>query len=109
MGGRRVRGLGVGAFTVASIGCAVAPTAGMLVVARIVQGVAAALMAPSVLSLLGQIYEGRRRARAISIYGMVMGVAAVSGQVIGGSLIGAGLGWRGAGRPGRLVSLAPAG
>ena len=54
-------------------------------------------MAPNVLSILGITYTGRARVRAISVYGMVMGVAAVGGQLIGGLLIAAnpaGLGWR---------------
>jgi MFS family permease len=94
LGARRAFGIGLGAFTVASVACAAAPTAGALVAARVAQGLAAALMAPSILSILGHVYTGEHRARAISVYGMVMGVAAVSGQLIGGSLIGAGLGWR---------------
>jgi MFS family permease len=94
LGARAVFAAGLGLFTAASMGCALAPTAGALVVARLGQGLAAAVMAPNVLSILGQIYDGERRIRAISVYGMVMGVAAVSGQLIGGALIGAGLGWR---------------
>jgi MFS family permease len=94
LGARTVFGAGLAMFTAASAGCALAPTAGALVAARIVQGVAAALMAPTTLSILGQVYAGGRRVRAISVYGMVMGLAAVSGQLVGGALIGAGLGWR---------------
>jgi MFS family permease len=69
----------------------------VLVAARILQGVGAALMAPNILSILGVVYSGPARVRAISVYGMVMGLAAVSGQLIGGILIRtdlAGLGWR---------------
>jgi MFS family permease len=53
--------------------------------------------APNILSILGVVYTGPARVRAISVYGMVMGLAAVSGQLIGGILIRAdlaGLGWR---------------
>ena len=54
-------------------------------------------MAPNILSILGVVYTGPARVRAISVYGMVMGLAATSGQLIGGVLIRwdiAGLGWR---------------
>ena len=54
-------------------------------------------MAPNVLSILGTTYTGPARVKAISVYGMVMGVAAVGGQLLGGLLIAAnlaGLGWR---------------
>jgi EmrB/QacA subfamily drug resistance transporter len=96
-GRRRVFCAGLFAFTVASALCAVAPDAGFLVAARLAQGVAAAIMAPNVLSILGTAYTGPARVKAISVYGMVMGVAAVAGQLIGGLLIAAnpaGLGWR---------------
>jgi EmrB/QacA subfamily drug resistance transporter len=96
-GRRRVFCAGLCGFTVASALCAVAPDAGFLIAARLVQGVAAAIMAPNVLSILGTTYTGQARVKAISVYGMVMGVAAVLGQLIGGLLIAAnpaGLGWR---------------
>jgi MFS family permease len=52
---------------------------------------------PNVLSLIGVLYGGVDRARALAAYGMTMGLAAVSGQLIGGLLVQAdvaGLGWR---------------
>jgi MFS family permease len=61
------------------------------------QGVGAALISPNILSLLGVVYPGERRVRAITVYGLVMGLAAASGQLIGGLLIAAnvaGAGWR---------------
>ena len=94
LGVRGVFAGGLALFTLASAACALAPTAGALGGARLGQGGAAALMAPTILSILGQIYQGPRRIRAISVYGMVMGLAAVSGQLIGGALIAGGLGWR---------------
>ena len=96
-GRRTVFCAGLAAFTVASLLCAVAPDAGFLVAARLIQGIAAAVMAPNVLSILGTTYAGPARVRAISAYGMVMGLAAVGGQLLGGLLISAdvaGLGWR---------------
>ena len=72
-----------------------APT--VLVVARLAQGVAAALLSPQVLSIIGVVYTGADRVRALSVYGIVLGLAAVGGQLIGGVLVQAdiaGLGWR---------------
>jgi EmrB/QacA subfamily drug resistance transporter len=96
-GRRRVFAIGMAAFVLTSAACALAPNPGVLITARILQGVGAALMAPNILSILGVVYSGPTRVRAISIYGMVMGLAATSGQLIGGVLIRSdlgGLGWR---------------
>src|SRR5207302_9069932 len=68
-----------------------------LVVARLLQGAAAALISPSVLAIIGVVYTGADRVRAISVYGMVMGLAAAGGQLLGGALVQAnvaGAGWR---------------
>src|ERR1700758_424113 len=97
-GRRRMFAIGMAVFVLTSAACALAPDPGVLVTARILQGVGAALMAPNILSILGVVYSGPARVRAISVYGMVMGRAAVSGQLIGGILIRAdlaGMGWRG--------------
>ena len=96
-GRRRVFTIGMAIFTVSSVGCALAPDPGLLIAARVVQGGGAALMAPNILSILGVVYTGPARVRAISVYGMVLGLAATAGQLIGGILIRAdvaGLGWR---------------
>ncbi len=97
LGRRRVFSAGLALFTLSSAACGVAPNASVLVAARLVQGVAAALLVPNVLSLIGVLYDGPDRARALSAYGIVMGVAATGGQLIGGALVQAdiaGLGWR---------------
>jgi EmrB/QacA subfamily drug resistance transporter len=96
-GRRRMFALGLGLFTVTSAACGFAPTAGTLVAARVLQGLSAALMGPQVLAILQTAYTGKAQARAFSMYGLVMGVGAVFGQLIGGLLIKAdvlGLGWR---------------
>lgn len=96
-GRRRVFAAGMAVFVLTSAACALAPDPAVLVAARVLQGVGAALMAPNILSILGVVYSGPARVRAISVYGMVMGLAAVSGQLVGGVLIRAdlgGLGWR---------------
>ena len=96
-GRRRVFTVGMAVFVAASAACALAYDPAVLVAARVVQGIGAALMAPNILSIVGVVYTGPARVRAISVYGMVMGLAATSGQLIGGLLIRgdvAGLGWR---------------
>jgi EmrB/QacA subfamily drug resistance transporter len=96
-GRRRVFSFGLALFTLASAWCGVAATPFQLVLARLVQGVAAALLTPNVLSIIGVLYVGQDRVRALSVYGTVMGLAAVGGQLIGGALMSvdpAGLGWR---------------
>jgi MFS family permease len=97
LGRRRMFSLGLALFTLASAACGLAPSPAVLVGARLVQGLAAALLSPQVLSIIGVVYEGPDRVRAISIYGIVLGLAAVGGQLIGGVLVQAdiaGLGWR---------------
>jgi EmrB/QacA subfamily drug resistance transporter len=96
-GRRRMFSLGLALFTLTSAGCGAAATPLELVIARLLQGGAAALVMPNVLSIIGVLYAGPDRLRALSVYGTVMGLAAVGGQLIGGALIAAdpaGLGWR---------------
>lgn len=97
LGHRQVFSLGLGLFTLASAACGAASTPTMLVVARLIQGFAAALLTPTVLSIIGILYTGDDRVRALSAYGTSMGLAAAGGQLIGGGLIALdplGLGWR---------------
>jgi len=96
-GRRRMFALAMTLFTLASAACGFAPTPGFLLGARVVQGAAAALMAPQVLAIFSTVYTGVARAKAINWYGMTMGISAVFGQLIGGVLIKAnlfGLDWR---------------
>jgi EmrB/QacA subfamily drug resistance transporter len=97
LGRRRTFSLGLALFTASSAACGLAPTASLLVAGRLVQGVAGALMMPNVMSIITVVYTGADRVKALSAYGMVMGLAAVGGQLIGGVLVQvdpAGLGWR---------------
>src|ERR1700722_9136238 len=80
LGRRRVFSLGLALFTLSSAACGAAGSPGVLVAARLGQGAAAALLLPNVLSLIGVLYDGADRARALSAYGMVRGLAAVSGR-----------------------------
>jgi EmrB/QacA subfamily drug resistance transporter len=97
LGRRRAFSLGLGLFTLSSAVCGIAPNDTVLVVARLVQGAGGALLMPNVMAIIGVAYTGADRVRALSVYGMVMGLAAVGGQLIGGVLVQAdvaGLGWR---------------
>jgi EmrB/QacA subfamily drug resistance transporter len=96
-GRRKMFSVGLALFTLASLACGVAASAEALVAARLLQGAAAAILMPNVLSIIGVVYTGADRTRALTAYGLVLGLAAVSGQLIGGLLVQAdiaGLGWR---------------
>ena len=98
IGRRRVFVVGLALFTVASAACGLAPSATTLVLARIAQGAAGGIVMPQVLSIIGVTFRGPDYVRALSAYGVALGLAAVGGQVIGGALVEtdfAGLGWRG--------------
>lgn len=97
LGRRRVLAIGIAIFGAASLFCGVAVSAEMLIAARFLQGLGAALVTPTVLTIIGALYHGDDRRRALGVYGLVMGLAAVGGQLVGGLLIKAdvmGLGWR---------------
>ena len=96
-GRRKLFAIGLELFTVASLVCGVAPTAGLLIGARVLQGASAALMFPQVLAILGLAYEGQDRVKAFTAYGLSLGFGGIGGQLIGGALINAdiaGSGWR---------------
>ncbi|MET9550961.1 MFS transporter [Streptomyces sp. NPDC006627] len=96
-GRRRLFTYGLVAFTVTSTLCGFAPGIAFLVVARILQGAAAAMLVPQVLSTIQTATSGEARARAMSLYGATAGLAAVVGQILGGvllSLDAGDFGWR---------------
>src|ERR1700754_4149209 len=90
-GRRRVYAVGVALFTLTSAACGLAPSPGTLVAARIAQGVAGGIVMPQVLAIIGVTFHGTAHVRALSIYGVALGLAAVGGQVIGGALVEADL------------------
>lgn len=96
-GRRRMFKLGIAGFTIASALCAAAPTAGALIVARLIQGFAGAAMWPQVLSIIQVEFSAAERPKALGFQGLVQGLAAIAGQIVGGGLIALdllGLGWR---------------
>ncbi len=95
LGRRRVFVVGVVWFAVASAACAAAPTAGLLVAARAIQGVGAALLTPGSLAILQSTFRPEDRATAVGAWSGLGGVASALGPVLGGVLVGIGSwGWR---------------
>ena len=96
-GRKRLFVTGLVGFTLASAACGLAPTAGALVAARGIQGLAAAAMVPQVLSSLQVMYAPHERAKAIGAFTGLAGIAAVAGPLVGALLTEAdvaGIGWR---------------
>ena len=96
-GRRKTFGWGVALFSVASLLCGVAGNVSMLLVARAIQGVGAALIVPQILATIHVTLHGHEHSRAIGFYAAVNGLAFVVGQMLGGFLVSAdigGLGWR---------------
>ena len=86
-GRRRIFAIGISGFGVASLACAVAPDAAMLIAARAVQGIAAALLVPSNLALIMDTFAPRQRAAAIGTWTAWTGIATVAGPLLGGLLV----------------------
>ncbi|WP_433183950.1 MFS transporter [Actinoallomurus sp. CA-150999] len=97
VGRRRVFAVGVVGFALASLSCALVPGAGALIVARAVQGTAAALIIPQTIGLIRGMFDGAELAKAMGSIGPVMGLAAICGPVLGAVLTHAdlfGSSWR---------------
>ena len=92
-GRRRIFVLGVGLFTVASLLCAIAPNAEMLIVARLLQGIGGALLTPGSLAMIEASFRPGDRARAIGAWSGLGGVATALGPLLGGYLVDA-VSWR---------------
>jgi EmrB/QacA subfamily drug resistance transporter len=92
LGRRRVFALGLVSFTIASVLCALATSALVLILARGVQGIGGAAMFATSLALLAQEFRGRERGTAFGIWGATTGAAVAIGPLVGGALT-SGLGW----------------
>ena len=87
VGARRAYGIGMILFTAASAACAFSPNLPMLVTARILQGIGAAMITPASLALIREAYhDAVQRGRAIVYWGLGGSVAAAAGPVLGGVL-----------------------
>jgi EmrB/QacA subfamily drug resistance transporter len=86
-GRRRLFILGLVVFAAASAACGLARTSEILIAARAVQGIGGALMYPQVLAIIQLNLVDDERAKALGIFGSVIGIAAVAGQILGGTII----------------------
>lgn len=92
-GRRRLFVIGVTWFTLASAACALAPNVGVLIVARVVQGVGGALLTPASLAIIEATFHPDDRGRAIGAWSAFTGIGAAVGPLLGGYLIAA-VSWR---------------
>jgi EmrB/QacA subfamily drug resistance transporter len=92
-GRRRVFQIGIAWFTVASAGCALAPTSGALLATRILQGVGAALLTPGSLAIIEASFRPDDQGRAVGAWSGLGGVATAAGPLLGGYLVAA-ASWR---------------
>jgi EmrB/QacA subfamily drug resistance transporter len=93
LGRRRMFMVGTGLFLISSLGCGLAWSGGVLIGARVVQGLSAAIMAPTALSILMNTFdEGAERNKALGVWSAIGGVGATAALLVGGPLTD-GPGW----------------
>ncbi|GLY68443.1 MFS transporter [Amycolatopsis taiwanensis] len=92
-GPKRVFLAGLVVFTAASAACGLAGTAGLLIAARAVQGLGAALMTPQTLAFITNLFPPTKRGPAMGLWGGVAGLATIAGPLLGGVLVDH-LGWQ---------------
>ncbi|MGK8208251.1 MFS transporter [Burkholderia cenocepacia] len=93
-GRKRMLGIGLALFAIASLGCGIAPSAGWLIAARATKGAGAALLLTAALAVIANRFpDGRERARAWAVWGMCMGIATAVAPLVGGAIT-QWIGWR---------------
>ncbi|MGW2278729.1 MFS transporter [Streptomyces sp. NPDC001770] len=96
-GRRRMFLVGAAGFTAGSLLCAIATSPGMLITARVVQGLFGAVMLPQGLGMIKEMFPPKESQKAFGLFGPVMGLSAVCGPILAGWLVDAdyfGTGWR---------------
>ena len=86
-GRKRMFMIGIALFTVSSAAAALAPTIGLLIVARAIQGAGAAIATPLTLTLLADAYPPNRRGFAIGVWSGISGIAVALGPLVGGAMV----------------------
>lgn len=93
-GRKRMFRIGLTVFALGSLLCSLAPTVDLLIGARFVQAVGGSMLNPIAMSIITTVFTGRvERARAVGIWGAVVGISTALGPMIGGGLIDV-LGWQ---------------
>ncbi len=92
-GPRNIFIIGLVVFTASSAWCGLSPTIGMLIAARAVQGIGAALMTPQSMAVITRLFPFARRGAAMGLWGSTAGVATLVGPILGGVLVDS-LGWQ---------------
>jgi len=92
-GRRRLLLVGIGLFLIASVGCALAPGIAVLLAARALQGLGAAVLLPNSLAILSHTFKGPAKGRAVGTWASVSAISAAIGPPLGGWLIN-NVGWR---------------
>ncbi|GAP57407.1 uncharacterized MFS-type transporter Rv1250/MT1289 [Arthrobacter sp. Hiyo1] len=85
--------IGLVVFTLASLWCGLSGDIGMLIAARVVQGIGAAMMTPQTMAVITRIFPPDRRGAAMGLWGATAGMAILVGPILGGVLVD-GLGWQ---------------
>jgi EmrB/QacA subfamily drug resistance transporter len=94
IGRRRMFQLGLLLFSLGSLLCAVAPNLGLLIGARALQAIGGSMLNPVAMSIIRNVFvDPRERARAIGVWGSVIGISMALGPVLGGALVDS-VGWR---------------
>jgi EmrB/QacA subfamily drug resistance transporter len=94
IGRRRVFQIGLLLFSLGSLLCALAPSLGLLIGARVLQAIGGSMLNPVAMSIIRNVFvDPRERAQAIGVWGAVIGVSMALGPVIGGALVDS-VGWR---------------
>src|SRR3954452_11376141 len=88
VGRRRIFQIGLAVFALASLMCSLAPNIETLIAARFLQAIGGSMMNPVAMSIITQVFRDRvERARAIGVWGAVVGIAMALGPIVGGMLI----------------------